>query len=206
MIWRVFIETSPHLDLTLIAGLQREEPLLLSWPTDGVPAGWLSIQTPEEWRAFVASLSLPNGVPEIVSAKYRRAQMLYFLAWLYPDLIKAGELVGLTTLELALRDCYGTRVKGRSNRKPDFAALLQYMPKDGLTDEKIPMVCRSGGTAIGFVTGKSKPSLAERRNLLAHGDPFDAFPCGGLLELVRDLIGFAYREQIAVTGALPVSG
>jgi hypothetical protein len=39
--------------------------------------------------------------------------MLYFLAWLYPDLIKAGELVGLTTLELTLRDCYGDKVKGR---------------------------------------------------------------------------------------------
>lgn len=199
------MESSQHLDLALIYGLQREEPLLLSWPMDGVPAGWLSIKTPEEWRTFIASLSLPNGIPEIVSAKYRRSQMLYFLAWLYPDLIKAGELVGLTTLELALRDCYGTRVKGRGNRKPDFAALLQYLPKDGLTDDKIPMVRRSGGTAIGFVTGKSKPSLAERRNLLAHGDPFDAFPCGGLLELVRDLIGFAYREHIAVAATLPVS-
>jgi hypothetical protein len=121
--------------------------------------------------------------------------MLYFLAWLYPDLIKAGELAGLTTLELALRDCYGNKVRGRGGRKPDFAGLLQYMRKDGLTDDRIPMVRRSGGTAIGFVTGKNKPSLAERRNLLAHGDPFDAMPCGGLLELVRDLIAYAYRGQ-----------
>jgi hypothetical protein len=29
---------------------------------------------------------------------------------------------------------------------------------------------------------------------LAHGYPFDGFPNGGLLELVRDLIDFAYRE------------
>jgi hypothetical protein len=186
-----------HLDLALISGFERPEPLTLSWPMDGIAAGWLSIQTPEAWREFVLSLSLPDGVPEIVRAKYRRAQMLYFLAWLYPDLIKAGELVGLTTLELAVRDCYGDRVQGRGKSKPTFAALLQYMPKDGLTDAKIPMVQRSGGTAIGFVTGQSKPSLAERRNLLAHGDPFDAFPCGGLLELVRDLIAYAYRKQIA---------
>lgn len=122
--------------------------------------------------------------------------MLHFLARLYPDLIKAGELVGLTTLELALRDCYGKRVKGRWNRKPDLCALLQYIAKDGLTDDKIPMVRRSGGTAMGFVTGKSKRSLAERRNSLAHGDSFDAMPCGGLLELVRDLIVCCYRDRI----------
>lgn len=186
-----------NFDLALISGLQREEPLLLSWPMDGIPAGWLSIQTPQAWRKFVLSLNLPDGIPEIVRAKYQRAQMLYFLAWLYPDLIKAGELVGLTTLELAMRDCYGSKVKGRGQRKPDFAALLRYMPKDGLTDDKIPMVQRSGGTAIGFITGHSKPSLADRRNSLAHGDPFDALPCGGLLELVRDLVAYAYREQVA---------
>ncbi len=185
-----------HLDLALISGLQRQEPLTLSWPMDGIPAGWLSIQTPEAWREFVMSLSLSDGIPEIVQAKYQRAQMLYFLAWLYPDLIKAGELVGLTTLELALRDCYGNKVQGRGKSKATFAALLQHMPKDGLTDAKIPMAQRSGGTAIGFVTGESKPSLAERRNSLAHGDPFDALPCGGLLELVRDLIGYSYRDRV----------
>jgi hypothetical protein len=32
---------------------------------------------------------------------------------------------------------------------------------------------------------------------MAHGDPFDGFPVGGLLELVRDLITFAYRHFIA---------
>jgi hypothetical protein len=164
---------------------------------NGIPVRWLSIQTPEVWREFVLSLSLPDGIPETVGTKYRRAQMLYFLAWLYPDLIKAGELVGLTTLELAVRDCYGDKVRGRGKSKPTFAALLQYMPKDGLTDAEIPMVKRSGGTAVAFVTGQSKPSLAERRNVLAHGDPFDAFPCGGLLELIRDLIVYAYRSQIA---------
>ncbi|MFT9001088.1 MAG: hypothetical protein ABF976_15380 [Acetobacter syzygii] len=34
-------------------------------------------------------------------------------------------------------------------------------------------------------------TLAERRNALAHGDPFDGFPTSGLLGLVRDLINYA---------------
>ena len=57
-----------------------------------------------------------------------------------------------------------------------FADLLKDMLQDGLTDEKIPLVKRFGGSAIGFVNGDLKPSLAEIRNKQAHGDPFDGFP------------------------------
>lgn len=81
-----------------------------------------------------------------------------------------------------------------------FATLLQHMVDgDGLMDTKIPMIVRTGGTAVGFVTGELKPSLAQRRNKMAHGDPFDGLPVGGLLELVRDLINYAYRDFIANT-------
>jgi hypothetical protein len=184
-----------HLDLALIAGLQRDAPFVLAWPTDTTPAGFLYFPTATEWRAFVASLRLPHGIPEIVAAKYRRAQMLYFLAWLYPDLIKAGELVSLTTLELALRDRYGLRIKS-GKHQPSFATLLKYMVDQGLADRDIPMVRRSGGTVIGFLTGENQPSLSQRRNLLAHGDPFDGLPCSGLLELVRDLIIYVYQEML----------
>jgi hypothetical protein len=70
------------------------------------------------------------------------------------------------------------------------------MLNDGLTDDKIPMVQKSGGSVIVRINGDVKPSLAQIRNSQAHGDPFDGFPCGGLLELVRDLIQYAYREMI----------
>jgi hypothetical protein len=36
---------------------------------------------------------------------------------------------------------------------------------------------------------------------MAHGDPFDGLPVGGLIELVRDLITFAYRNFIAGSGS-----
>ncbi|WP_293682825.1 hypothetical protein [uncultured Phenylobacterium sp.] len=65
---------------------------------------------------------------------------------------------------------------------------------DQLTDMKIPVIARCGGTAVGFLTGASRPTLADRRNAMAHGDPFEGLPVGGLLELVRDLIEYAYRE------------
>jgi hypothetical protein len=178
---------------------------VLPWPAPGNPGGFIEFSTPAHWRAFVSSLGLPGGIPDIVTAKFRRAQMLYFLAWLYNDLIKAGELMALATLELALNDRYGAKVKKRGAYR-SFAELLAYMIQDGLTDEQIPMVKRSGGSAIGFVDGTIKPSLAEIRNKQAHGDPFDGFPVGGLLELVRDLIAYAYRDLIknSLAGGQPL--
>lgn len=121
-------------------------------------------------------------------------------------MVKAGELAALIALELAVMDRYGGRIwKG----KRSFATLLKYIvDSDGLTDAQIPMVMRCGGTAISQLTGETRPTLAERRNTLAHGDPFDGLPTGGLLELVRDLINFAYRDYIAEAarmGALPAS-
>lgn len=101
--------------------------------------------------------------------------------------------MALATLELALNDRYRGKIKKRGAYR-SFAELLAYMIQDGLTDDKIPMVKRSGRSAIGFINGTVKSSLAEIRNQQAHGDPFDGFPVGGLLELVRDLIAYAYRD------------
>jgi hypothetical protein len=40
-------------------------------------------------------------------------------------------------------------------------------------------------------------TLVEIRNRAAHADPFDTMPWGGLLEVVRDVIEYAYRDIIA---------
>ncbi len=178
------MQEDDFLDTELMSGVRRDGPLVLPWP--GTTSGLRTFSTVTEWRSFIMALSLPAGIPEIIVAKYQRAQMLYFLAWAYFDLIKAGELVALSTLELALNDRYGAEVKKRG----------KYMMVDGLTDDKLPMVQSYGGSVIGFVSGDSEPSLAERRNTMAHGDPFDGFPVGGLLELVRDLIAYSYRDMI----------
>ncbi|TPL35589.1 hypothetical protein [Mesorhizobium sp. B2-4-8] len=176
----------------------REEPMLLAWPTQGNAGGFIQFQKAADWRAFVESLGIDTRIPEIVRAKFARAQTLYLLGWVDFGVVKAGELASLVALELALMDRYGGRL---SKNRRSFAGLLKYMvDADGLTDAQIPMVMRCGGTALGQLTGDTHPTLAERRNSLAHGDPFDGLPTGGLLELVRDLINFAYRNYI-VEGA-----
>lgn len=173
----------------------REDPVLLPWPTQGNAGGFIQFEKAAEWRAFVDSLSIDTRIPEIVRAKYARAQTLYLLGWVDFSVVKAGELAALIALELAMMDRYGGRI---SKNKRSFAALLKHMvDSDGLTDAQIPMVVRCGGSALGQLTGEIHPTLAERRNALAHGDPFDGLPTGGLLELVRDLINFAYRHYIA---------
>lgn len=173
----------------------RDDPVLLAWPTQGNAGGFIQFDKAAEWRAFVDSLGIDTRIPEIVRAKYARAQTLYLLGWVDFSVVKAGELAALIALELAMMDRYGDRLW---KNKRSFAALLKYMVDvDGLTDAQIPMVVRCGGTALGQLTGDTRPTLAERRNALAHGDPFDGLPTGGLLELVRDLINFAYRHYIA---------
>ncbi|WP_430414027.1 hypothetical protein [Parasphingorhabdus sp.] len=152
----------------------------------------IAFDNSDDWRTFVKRLDIDASVPTVIGAKYRRAQKLLLLGWIDVDLVKASELVALTTLELALTDRYGHQLSGR---KRSFSALLRHMVEvDGLTDNQVPLIVRCGGTVIDRIIGKSKPSIAELRNKMAHGDPFDGLPYAGLLELVRDLIAFAYRD------------
>ena len=178
----------------------REEPLILAWPATCNAAAFLHFDRADAWRGFIAGLGIDRRIPEITQRKFARAQTLYLLGWIDFSLIKAGELAALIALELAVMDRYGGKL---SKRKSGFAALLEHMViADGLTDSDIPMIERCGGTAIGQLVGDVRPTLAERRNTLAHGDPFDGLPTGGLLELVRDLINYAYRDCIAEAASL----
>ena len=190
-----------HITLT-----DREQPVLLAWPTPGNPGRFVRFEKATDWRDFVEGFGIDTRIPDIVRTKFARAQTLYMLGWVDFSVVKAGELAALIALELAVMDRYGGRI---SKGKRNFATLLKYMvDSDGLTDVQIPMVTRCGGTAVGQLTGETRPTLAERRNTLAHGDPFEGLPTGGLLELVRDLINFAYRDYIAEAaslGALPTS-
>ncbi len=178
------------------AAEKAKGPLIVPWPMPGALGGLVSFETFAEWLRLVESLGLPEYVPQTVTLKYMRAQKLLLLSWIDYDLVKAAELVALTALELALRDRYAPRVK-QAYGNVTLAHLLRYMPDhDGLTDDEVAMNrrCR-GGTVIGLLTGDRSPNLADLRNDGADGYPFDGFPQSGLIELVRDLISYAYREM-----------
>jgi len=196
-----------------------QTPFQFPWPMPGKPDAWLSFESFDQWLEKVTDLTLNEAVPRIVSGKYERAQKLLLLAWIDFDLAIAAQLVALTTLELAVTDVYGakadewaikTGLKHKPKKKkkkkredrvetPDLATKLKYMvAEDQLTDAKIAMNRRCGaGSVIGLLTGDTRPTLAEIRNDHAHGYPFDAMPRSGLIELIRDLIEYAYRDRIA---------
>lgn len=161
----------------------QRDPLLLAWSAPGNAGGFLSFETGDRWADFIGVLGIDPGIPQIVLRKFDRAQRLYLFDWLDYDLIKAGELAALIALELVVMDRYGGAM---SKRKRSFATLLNHMVEaDGLT-------------------GAAEPTLAERRNKLAHADPFDGMATGGLLKLICDLINYAYRDFIA--GAATLDG
>lgn len=192
----------PHAFLDALAKAEdrSSSPLTFIWPMPGYPGGKVrSFSSFAGWQAFVLDLGLRGVVPEIVAAKFERGQKLLLLSWIDFDLFTTGELIVLAALEFALKDRYGSKVK-RANGSIHFADSLRYVvERDGLTDAKVPMLQRcGGGTVVGFLTGECKPTLAERRNGLAHGDPFGTSGagsyCPGLFELMRDLIDYAYRD------------
>lgn len=194
----------------LLNGAERTGTLVVPWPTASSIGGLLEFHNAEEWVAFLHQHDIHAAVPHIVAAKYQRAQRLYALTWHDYDLIKAGELVALVALELALKDRYGGHAPKRGKQPPMLLALLRYMvEKDALTDGALPFVQRYGGSVLPHLyetdaariareATQSPPqtTLAGIRNSLAHGDPFDGLPWSGLLELVRDLIEYAYRDMI----------
>jgi len=178
-------------------------PLAVPWPMPGDLGGLRSFAIFTEWRAWVLRFSVHPAVPLIVSTKFERAQKLYVLAWLDFDVIKAGELIALTALELALTDRYAGKERARrrklvakkaeSEKRPisksekwwveytSFADLLKYMVEhDDLTEAQMPMNRRCGPASkvIGRLTGEDRPSLADIRNDLAHGAPLGGFPWG----------------------------
>ena len=197
---------------------RSDAPLVMPWPQPGNPGALLAFHHFQEWRTFIAARGLHPAIPRIVGDKFRRAQRLYELAWLDAGLVKAGELVALTALELALTDRYGGFFRKQATqagnkqkrvRPPMLHDLLEYLVDgDGLTDTQLPFTQRYGGSVIPVLCrhraaqgdsnsgDASRPTLAEIRNSLAHGDPFDGLPWSGLLELVRDLIEYAYRSYL----------
>ncbi|WP_431673653.1 hypothetical protein [Rhizobium leguminosarum] len=185
-------------------------PRWLPWPIADNPGGEVHFASYHEWRDFFLQFDLHIAVPEIVRMKFARAMKLHLLAWVDVDLIKAGELVAWTALELALTDVYKHRIIAQrraaaafKGKKPSeqvkLAEILRYMERyDGLTDAKIPLVQKSGGSVIGRFSGAQQPALNHLRNDLAHGYPFDGLLQSGLIELLRDLIEYAYRDRIEV--------
>jgi hypothetical protein len=67
------MSSTDHSHITLN---DRDDPVLLAWPTQGNPGGFIQFANAAEWRAFVDSLCIDASIPKIVRAKYARADAL----------------------------------------------------------------------------------------------------------------------------------
>lgn len=191
----------------------------IPWPLPGMPGGSVTFANFAEWQQVILGFRLAAGVPRNTADLFDRALKLYLVAWLDFDLVAAGEMAALAALEHSLRDCYlghfrdehlkkvVARAKSerrdptlKENFRPETVPLAKFLShmhtQDGLTDEQLPCVRKYGGSIVKLLTGEAKPGLAETRNVRMHGNPFGSGHRSGLLELVRDLIEYAYRDLI----------
>lgn len=203
-----------HFDILNIKLDRSSNPLVVCWAAANDPAKLHVFTHYSEWNDFILRLSLNSQVPQTVKVKYERAQTLYLLAWVYDGVIKAVELAAFAALELALKDVYfNDYIANEKIKNPNFDSKrvasflspgLGYMIRsDKLTDEKLPIFHKSGRSVIEnlcsekgkkSISGNMNQTLVSIRNSLAHGDPFDSLPWGSLLEIVRDLIDYMYRN------------
>jgi hypothetical protein len=195
------------------ARLRHAGPLTLPWPTPGNPASLVTFNSLEDWRPFVAGLGLHPLIPVSVASVYQRSQRLFYMGWSDAGMFKVAELVALAALEVALNDRYGVAIREKKMRrgvdhpatKPlKFEDLMTHLiAEDGLSDDKLPFVRKYGGSVMHVLKPKrperhgeqprAQLNLSDIRNSLAHGIGLDGLLWSGLLELVRDLIEFAFR-------------
>lgn len=130
------------------------------------------------------------------------------------------------------RKVIAVRAENKGRGEPMLAEFMTYMIEhDGLTDRTFPFSQRyrqrpkervvealyessvdREKRRIRTKAAKRSPSasivvspitLATIRNGLAHGEPLEGWPWAGLLEIVKDLIEYAYRARIAEVRANP---
>lgn len=150
------------------------------------------------WRDYLLTLQIDDPrVPKIHVDAYHAALRALLLAWVEPAVIKPAELQALRSLEGALRGVYFQPMYERKlarnpkltredfGNKLGLGQLLDHMTDhDGLPVTLHSKSKRDRGSALDTI-----------RNALAHGDPFNNLPWGGLFESVREVIVHAYRNH-----------
>jgi len=189
--------TPPELDINIINPALHER--YFNYPGDfgtGKPNKlFLEFHHITEWRDYLLSLQIRSAkVPAIHAGAYHVALRMLLLAWADTCLIKPAELQALRSLESALRGVYFQALfeRRRASKpklvrekfRPGLGVFLAYMTaRDDLDQSSHNESKRITGNALSVI-----------RDSLAHGDPFNGLPWGGLLESVRDVMEYAYRN------------
>ena len=189
--------TAPELDIGIINPALHERDF--NYPGDfgaGKPNKlFLEFHHITEWCDYLFSLQIRSAkVPAIHADAYHVALRMLLLAWADTCLIKPAELQALRSLESALRGVYfQVLFERRRALKPK---LVPEKFRPGLGDFLDYMAARDDlDTALHNESKKATGNaLNVIRNGLAHGDTFNGWPWGGLLESVRDVMEYAYRN------------
>jgi hypothetical protein len=160
-----------------------------------------------KWRDYLLTLQIDDTrVPRIHCDAYHDALRALLLAWVEPAIVQSAELQALRSLEGALCGVYFQLLYERElprRRKvkleafrPGLGQFLNFMTEcDDLPEALHSKSTRGPGSALDTI-----------RNRLAHGNPLNTLPCGGLFESVRDVIVYAHRNHPEIVLSAPKVG
>ena len=158
--------------------------------------------TVEQWYNYVQSLRIPpHQIPLPYLDAFDEALRALFMTYLLPEFCKMAEMKALSTLETALKDAYHHQMCKQTARKTK--------PKAGESSTGSVHRCAALADCLewaeqhdGLEPNLFDKSIGQRRpealNVIRdkqmHGKLEEMFPWGGLFEVIKSTVGYAFRN------------
>ncbi|MHB1280567.1 MAG: hypothetical protein ACYCYL_04955 [Acidithiobacillus sp.] len=144
----------------------------------------------EQWYDYVQSLRIkPHQVTLPYVDAFDEALRVLFMTYIIPEFCKMAETKAFATLEGALKEAYHHKtcktVSNKIHRRAGLADCLEWAEKnDGLTPDLFDKTI-----------GQRRPeALNVIRDKQMHGKFEEMFPWGGLFEVIKETIEYAFRN------------
>lgn len=157
--------------------------------------------TIEGWYAYVQSLRIyPKQVAIPYVDAFDEALRALFMSYLFPEFCKLGEMKALAVLEGTLKEAYRHKMCERvvKPKAPATTTTTEHKPQCVSLDECLEWAVLNDNLDSRFVDktiGRRRPeALNVIRDKQAHGRLDEMFPWGGLFEVIKETIEYAFRS------------
>ena len=184
------------LDTGFICPEYRSHPFV--YPMDyGELRQFISIK---EWYAYIRTLRIqPKQVAIPYIDAFDEALRALFLSYLFPEFSKLGEMKALAVLEGALKEAYRHKMCERTvkPKAPGTNPTVEHRPRCASLDECLEWAVKYDSLEPKLVDSTIGRRRAEALNVIRnkqmHGTFEEMLPWGGLFEVIKETIEYAFR-------------